>query len=264
MIFYFSGTGNSLYAAKSAGDHLGDRLVSIVKILRAASAAGETTYRFSLDPDERVGFVFPVYAWGPPLPVLWFIDHLVLENYDGNFIYSIVTCGKNTGNTLEVAGRHLKDRNYRLDTGFHLVMPNNYMIAGDVYSKDKEAAVLEEAKLSLDYIIPFLQARTTGVFKTEKGAMPWLLTGVINRAFNLNRDKSRPFYATDSCTACGICEKVCTSSNIKVGRKPVWGKNCSQCLACINYCPVRAIEYGRSTIGKGRYTNPDFKSNTIG
>ncbi|MHB1452978.1 MAG: EFR1 family ferrodoxin [Saccharofermentanales bacterium] len=263
MIFYFSGTGNSLYAAKAIGEHLDDRLVSIVRTIRAASAAGEEFYRFRVSEDERVGFVFPVYAWGPPLPVLHFIDNLMLEGFSGNFTYSVVTCGKNAGNTIEVVGKHLRNRGYRLNSGFHLVMPNNYMIAGDVYSKDKEEAILREAPDALRLICMPLRNRTAGIFRVEKGVMPWFMTGVINKAYNFNSDKAKSFRVTDACTSCGICEKVCTSSNIKVDGRPVWGTNCSQCLACINYCPARAIEYGRSTVGKGRYTNPEFRTNTI-
>jgi NAD-dependent dihydropyrimidine dehydrogenase PreA subunit len=40
---------------------------------------------------------------------------------------------------------------------------------------------------------------------------------------------------------------------------PVWGKECTQCLACIHRCPVQAIEYGKATIGKRRYVHPDLK-----
>lgn len=35
--------------------------------------------------------------------------------------------------------------------------------------------------------------------------------------------------------------------------KPVWGKNCTHCMACICYCPKEAIEYGEKSKGKPRY-----------
>jgi epoxyqueuosine reductase QueG len=35
--------------------------------------------------------------------------------------------------------------------------------------------------------------------------------------------------------------------------KPVWGKNCTHCMACICYCPKEAIEYGKKSKGKPRY-----------
>lgn len=36
----------------------------------------------------------------------------------------------------------------------------------------------------------------------------------------------------------------------------MWGKDCTGCLACINYCPQKSIQFGKSTIKKGRYVNP--------
>ena len=45
--------------------------------------------------------------------------------------------------------------------------------------------------------------------------------------------------------------------NIKLkDGKPAWGSECTQCMACICYCPVSAIEYGKATIGKDRYLCP--------
>jgi NAD-dependent dihydropyrimidine dehydrogenase PreA subunit len=64
------------------------------------------------------------------------------------------------------------------------------------------------------------------------------------------------FYANDKCTGCGICEKVCSLKNIKVAGKPQWGKTCTQCHACIHYCPAKAVQYGKGTEKKGRYKNP--------
>lgn len=35
--------------------------------------------------------------------------------------------------------------------------------------------------------------------------------------------------------------------------KPVWGQDCTHCMACICYCPAEAIEYGKMSLGKPRY-----------
>ena len=34
--------------------------------------------------------------------------------------------------------------------------------------------------------------------------------------------------------------------------KPVWGQDCTHCMACICYCPAEAIEYGKMSLGKPR------------
>ena len=57
-----------------------------------------------------------------------------------------------------------------------------------------------------------------------------------------------------ACIGCGKCEKLCPLNNITLqNARPVWGTNCTQCMACICYCPTRAIEYGKKSAGKPRY-----------
>ncbi|MFA7034063.1 MAG: EFR1 family ferrodoxin, partial [Bacteroidales bacterium] len=67
------------------------------------------------------------------------------------------------------------------------------------------------------------------------------------------------FYATEACNHCGLCAKLCPMNNITIkDGVPAWSEKCVQCLACINRCPQRAIEYGNITKNKGRYF---FKNN---
>lgn len=71
--------------------------------------------------------------------------------------------------------------------------------------------------------------------------------------FNTFLMSPKPFYATEACIACKKCEKACPVNNIKVTDRPVWGDNCTQCLACYHICPVHAVEYGKVTAKKGQY-----------
>ena len=57
-----------------------------------------------------------------------------------------------------------------------------------------------------------------------------------------------------ACIGCGKCVELCPLNNIHLENgKPVWGKNCTHCMACICYCPKEAIEYGKKSKGKPRY-----------
>lgn len=255
MVFYFSGTGNSLQAARSIATQNGWELVSIA----AAINSRADQYEYTLKNDEAVGFVYPIYAWGPPKMVLKFIERLKLNNYNNNYTFSIATCGENIGNTMKIVDNTLKERNMKLDSGFSITMPNNYIIMGDIDSKEVQAKKLAAAEGALKHINQMIQERKKDVFEVEKGLMPWVLTSVINPLFNKNAVDTKKFYANDNCTSCGICEKVCNCKNIKVQGKPGWGNKCTQCLACVHYCPVRAIQYGKGTEKKGRYTNPNVK-----
>lgn len=252
MIFYLSGTGNSLWAAKEVAAKQNEKLVSISAQLN--SSAGP--YSFSLQPDEIIGFVFPVYAWAPPQRMLQFIQKLNFNNYQGNYIFAIATCGDNIGNTMQVLADALQKKNWSLHSGFSLRMPNNYIIMGNVDSQAEEKKKLQEAGEALERISRFLRDKRKGVFQLKKGFLPVLMTAVVNPLFNKKAISTKHFYADDKCTGCGICAKVCNCRSIRIADRPQWGGECMQCLACLHYCPVRAVQYGRSTAKKGRYTNP--------
>lgn len=252
MIFYFSGTGNSLYAAKSIAQHNKEELVSIA----SAVNSGKEVFEYSLGDNETVGFVYPVYAWGPPIMVSDFIEKLKLNNLKDNYIFSVVTCGDNIGNTMKVLNRCLEKKGLKLHSGFSVRMPNNYIIMGNVDSKELEKEKLAAADVTLKNINHWIEQRAEG-FWVEKGPVPWLLTGLINPLFNKNALDTSKFAANDKCTGCGICEKVCNSQTITVNDRPQWGERCTQCLACIHYCPTQAIQYGKATEKKGRYTHPE-------
>ncbi len=108
MIFYFSGTGNSLYIAKNIAEHTGEKLISIANEMNKKYDC----YEYTLNHDEVIGFVYPVYAWAPPKIVLQFIEKLKFSNYHGNYIFSVTTCGDNIGNTMNVMEDNLCKKDF--------------------------------------------------------------------------------------------------------------------------------------------------------
>lgn len=72
MIFYFSGLGNSRHVAASLVD-AGERLLFIPEVERGGSC------EFALEKGERLGFVFPVYAWRAPRLVSEFVRQMKLK-----------------------------------------------------------------------------------------------------------------------------------------------------------------------------------------
>ena len=72
---------------------------------------------------------------------------------------------------------------------------------------------------------------------------------------------AKNFRVTEKCNGCGKCEQRCPLNNVKLTNgKPVWGKKCTHCMACIAGCPAEAIEYGKKTVGKPRYYLGDESS----
>lgn len=259
MIFYFSGTGNSLQAAKDIAAYNGEKIISIAVELNT----GEKEFEYTLTENEIIGFVYPAYAWAPPKMVTDFIAKLKFNNYKDNYIFSVVTCASSVGDAMKVLSSSLKKKNLNLCSGFSVIMPTNYIIGGNVESKEiveKKLSEVEEALKDINHVI---KRREKGVFKVEKGEIPVILTNFINFLFNKGGKNTKKFYVNNSCTGCGICESVCNCKTIKVDGKPKWGKECAQCLGCINLCPVKAIQYGKGTESKGRYKNPNITINEM-
>lgn len=273
MIFYFTGTGNSLYAASRIAEEQGDRVFSIAKLMDLK----KDVYHYELENDELLGFVFPVFAWAPPKIVLDFIERLEISSkpesgdrteIDGKvpegegkpYVFSLCTCGDEEGRTSQVLGKALAKRGLDLDGAFSLRMPNNYIVGFDVDSKETEAGKLKAAELLLSEIGKSIGRRQRGIALTLPGKFPGLKTALINPMFNRFALSTKSFHVDDTCTRCRICERICPVHTITItgDEKPVWGKDCTQCLGCINRCPVRAIQMGKGTDRKGRYCHPDL------
>ena len=87
MIFYFSGTGNSKCIAEQLADRLKEQLIFIPETMRNA------IFDYEMADKEKIGFVFPVYSWGPPPIVLQFIEQLNLQRYDKQYLFLYVLAG---------------------------------------------------------------------------------------------------------------------------------------------------------------------------
>jgi len=259
MIFYFSGTGNSLYVAKRIAEHMGEELINIASVVNSK----EANYEYKVEQNEVIGFVYPTYAWNAPKIVLDFIEKLKLSGNQHPYIFSVTTMGENTGDMKKLIGKPLERKGLKLNSGFSVVMPNNYIIMGDVYTKKKEENLLKSAEIAIDRMIELIEAKEDDVYEIHKAFLSNVLTKIISPMFEKNGINTKKFFANDNCVSCGLCEQVCNCQNIKVLKKPNWGDKCTQCLACIHLCPVKAIQYKKGTESKGRYKNPNISVNEM-
>ena len=85
MIFYFSGTGNTRWAAIKLASATKERLVCISDYVREVKQGKREDEPFILKEDERLGFVFPVHGWRVPKLVRAFIQDMDVrrEGKDG-------------------------------------------------------------------------------------------------------------------------------------------------------------------------------------
>ena len=234
MIFYFTGTGNSLYAAQELLED-GERLVDM------AAARNNGEFEYDIAKGERVGFVFPVYFYTVNDLVREFISKVTLNG--AGYIYGVIAGAE--------LSKLLEERGYKLCRVFKLLMPDNALFYYNLPPLNVLDEKLRQAEEPLKEIAEAVRAKKCR--DTVRGHFEKVKLGVYHKM-----TKTKSFYVTDKCISCGLCAERCPDQAIEMQNgKPVWVKeNCIHCAACICRCPVQAIEHGNSTIGRTRYVNP--------
>ncbi len=256
MIFYFSGTGNSLYVAQKLHEADEGELIDM------AGALNEKHFKYKISEGEKVGIVFPVYFYGLPTIVAEFMDKLAIESNTDTFIYTVITCGGSIGSADKMLANLLKQNDLDLNSAFSVEMPSNYVIMYDIPDNEKQNITLDSAEKQIEKIVELLESDKKGDFVFNRGLS--ILTPLAYRIYGIYR-KTKKFYATNACTSCGLCEEICPSKTIQLSSgKPEWiNDKCSHCSACINRCPAQAIQYGNSTKKRGRYINPNVEFSVV-
>ena len=84
MIFYFSGTGNTKWAASKLASATHEDLISIAPYMRADDSSHTLAEPFILKENERLGFVFPVHGWRVPKLVREFIRKMKVQRAESD------------------------------------------------------------------------------------------------------------------------------------------------------------------------------------
>ena len=245
MVIYFSGTGNSRYAAEVIASELGDEIQDAGAYIKA----GE---RGIFSSERPWVFVAPTYCWQMPR---LFAEFIRKSRFSGTRnAYFVLTCGAETGNARAKTAGVCKEKGFIYKGLLEVVMPENYVALFSVPEESECRRLTENAVRRLKDSVRYIR---------EGKSFPSLKAGILDRIKSsslLNAGfygfavKAKKFYATDECISCGKCVKSCMLNNIRlINGKPEWGKRCTHCMACISVCPTEAVQYGKHTAGKRRY-----------
>ena len=248
-LFYYTGTGNSLWAARTLAERLGDAALFSISCTRAD--AGRTDA-------GAVGLVFPVHIWGVPRRVCEFVRTLPGDPSRYHFAIA-VNAGQVAATLMQLRGQ-MRERGLTLASGFGLVMPSNYIPWGGPGPKEGQMKRIAAAREKIAAIASTVAAEAQGPI--ERGPL-WqniLFTGFNRLAFPRVPSMDKAFWTDPRCNGCEVCRRVCPCGNIEMKEdRPVWLHHCEQCLACIQWCPQEAVQFGKRTPRYERYHHPEVR-----
>lgn len=250
MIVYYTGTGNSRYAAEYLASAIGDEMMDAAPYIQSGTAAALTS-------EKPWVFVSPTYGWRIPRIFREFIERGTFSG--SREAYFVMTCGSEIGN----AGTYLQK--LCAETGFvfrgvqEVVMPENYVAMFYVPGETESAEIRASADKTLAQAAAFLRAGQT-LPHHKAGLIDRVKSTVVNPVFYAVCISSKAFTVSDACIGCGKCAASCPVTGIALKNdRPVWTGACTHCMACICGCPTAAIEYGRKSLDKPRYQCPHYE-----
>lgn len=241
MIFYFTGTGNSLYAAKEL-DH---DIYSIPQVIH------EKELSFNA---EKIGIVCPVYGHEMPDMVKQFIKRADLN---ASYLYVILTYGANHGGAAQIADKYIRSVGKTADYIMTVLMVDNFLPGFDM---NEQMAMDKQVERQLEKIKADIKAGKKEIQKAtlkDKGTHKMYTTWVKNAPETIWAD----FIVTEECIGCGICTRVCPAGCIRLDKqRAVHSKEgCQACYACVQACPEKAVVFGdipmKEPNQKARYRN---------
>ena len=270
MIFYFSGTGNTKWAASKLASATHEDLISIAPYMRADDSSHTLAEPFILKENERLGFVFPVHGWRVPKLVREFIGKMKVQREEPDaernsasaeskassdaernsasarnqpFAYCVCTAGDSIGLTIENLNEVISQNPSlqalgitEVKSSYSLIMPESYVGLPfmDVDPKEKEIRKKSKSAQELAVICEEIFDRKEGVNRLVKGPIPWFFTKIVGGFFeNVLITDKRFHVEKDKCVKCGICANVCPVGDIKGGHGeyPEWLHH-KDCLTC--------------------------------
>jgi ferredoxin len=232
---YFSGTGNSKYAAELFCKEYDKESV--------AYSIEDTEALVAIANEDFIIFAYPVqYSTLPKIMRDYITDHS--ELWKNKKVFIIATMGLFSGDGSGALGRLLKKCGAEVIGGLHLKMPDS--IADEKALKrplEKNRELVKQAKQKINESVKRLKAGKP----TQEGiGALYRMAGFFGQRAYFGH-KTREYSSklkidNDKCIGCGLCEKLCPMKNISIkNQKAVSGDQCTMCYRCINKCSKQAI-----------------------
>jgi ferredoxin len=231
VIYYFSGTGNSLRAAKVIAQKLGDTQIISVRCDPQTVSAEEA---------DIIGFVCPVYEWDIPGAMKTFVANLKIN--PKAYIFMVATYILIHGKSFETMEELLSSKGAHLSYSRPLRCVASQCIAYPPFPPEKLMIPIMEKNMKK--ISQEIQNKKQRPFPRMSFITKKLYPKVMTPYMEIETEYDKGFYTDQRCTGCATCAKVCPTKNITLQQnRPVWNHRCHGCNACVAYCPTKAIQF---------------------
>ena len=278
-IYYFSGTGNSLAAARDIAKKVKADLISIPKVMNMD--------KIHIDA-ESIGIIFPSYLAalsGLPLIVERFVKKIAdIESLN---IFAVCTCGGyecvNALQPLNRLKQIIKSCGGKLSAEYSIRLPMNNLDYDHIpipIVRDNKV-IIERSKKKINEICNRIINKRGTKYKIVKNFFNLLMAPLYRMmrqsVTNALKEKAKEPMDTklgflelvpltdksivvdEKCIGCGTCVKVCPVNNIViVENKPEFHHRCEMCFACDEWCPSNAIHHWSRAEGV-KYRHPEVQ-----
>lgn len=248
MVFYFTGTGNSLYVAKQ----IEQNPVSIPQALHS----GDLHFQ-----SDSIGIVCPIYGSEPPYMVQEFLKRAQFET---DYLYIIMTYGCSNGAAMQIIRKIAEECRLSLAYTRTIKMVDNFLPGFDMAA---EKAADKKVKRQMADILHDLSNRKRDLEEVQPEDMAVYQNYLAFTAKHPDQGwKQIKLCTTEKCNGCGLCVQVCPGGciQIKDGHAVRSGRNCQVCLACVHHCPQNAVRLNVPEVNPNeRYIHPEISVKEI-
>lgn len=230
-IYYFTGTGNSMRAARVIAQKLGDTEI--------VSMRGKPE-QLSAEDCDVIGFVYPVYHWTMPAHAVKFVENLKIN--PNSYIFVVAMPSFVCGIACEKLSEILAKKGAKISYGNLVNSVANYVIVYPPFPSPRLRVPKTEKKLKK--IAQDIYDKKIKDYPRSSKFIKWRRQKFMTPYLELQKYADNPFTVSDDCIGCGMCTKVCPCSNLILENgKPTFQHHCANCMACVVSCPKRAIGY---------------------
>ena len=250
-IFYFSGTGNALTAARWIRDN-GER-----EDIRTTILSVESLKQYRLEqPEGRslFAFTYPTHGFAPPWIMLKFLWKFP-EISDSGVLFVNTKAGAKAGKFFIPGMTGLAQwlpitifrfKGYKVKGSLPLDMPHSWT---SFFPPNLKSSSLQMTTRCHSIINRMCKKIFQGDRYFRYTVWTQLLFDIsvawiaplyifIGRFF-----LAKTLFPSFRCNKCGICEELCPVQAIEMRNgMPYWKYTCESCMRCMNICPQKAIQ----------------------